>query len=192
MLPSARCRGEPLTAESDLLLATRLANTGDPVAFDLLYRKHTPVLYAIALRRTRSVPDAEDAVHDCWLRAVAALQRFRGAAQLRTWLVSILINRLREGERALARATIELPEDAAAGVVPPLPANTDPIDLRRALEQMPPRYHEVLILHDVEGFTHSEIGTMLGITAGTSKSQLARGRQWVRRRLDSTEEHGNG
>jgi RNA polymerase sigma-70 factor, ECF subfamily len=153
----------------------------------LLYRRHTPMLFALARRRTGNPADAEDAVHDAWIRAVAGLPRFRGASSLRTWLTGILINRLREGERARRSESLDDVPEPSLDPPPSLPIDIDPIDLRRALDLMPAGYHEVLLLHDVEGFTHEEISGILGIEIGTSKSQLARGRRWLRSRLTGDE-----
>jgi RNA polymerase sigma-70 factor (ECF subfamily) len=69
-------------------------------------------------------------------------------------------------------------------------ATWDRVDLERAIAALPPGYREVLVLHDVEGYTHAEIGTLLGLDAGTSKSQLARARQAMRSALTAREEKG--
>jgi RNA polymerase sigma-70 factor (ECF subfamily) len=173
-----------LATDTDREIAQRLARDGDPIAFEQLYLRHTPMLYAIALRTTHNVHDSEDAVHDTWVRAVAGLQRFRGDSTLKTWLTGVLINRLRERAREHQHDSLgEVPE-LASGEPVTLPTNIDPIDLSRALDVMPDGYHEVLLLHDVEGFTHEEIGEVLGIEPGTSKSQLTRGRRWLRKKLE--------
>jgi RNA polymerase sigma factor (sigma-70 family) len=167
----------------DQALVERLVRDRDPTAFHQLYLRHTPMLFAIALRRVENVPDAEDAVHDTWVRGVEGLHQFRGASTLRTWLTGVLINRLRESARARKHVPLdEVPEIASAesDFVSP---DVDPLDVSRALASMPDGYREIVLLHDVEGFTHEEIGQLLGIEAGTSKSQLARGRQWLRATL---------
>lgn len=170
---------------SDRELAARLLDGRDEPAFRELYRRHTPPLYATALRLSSGPPDAEDAVHDAWVRAVEALGRFEWRSSLRTWLTSILLHRLREMARQ-ERRTLPLDDDAplaAAAPPPPLPHGVDPLDLERAVAALPAGYRQVLVLHDVEGFTHEEIAALLEVEPGTSKSQLSRARRHLRRVL---------
>ena len=152
---------------------------GDGGAIARAYDDHANVMYSVAMRLTGNQQDAEDVVHDAFLRAVRAAGGFRGESTLRTWLVGIVVNRWRETRRGADRMET-LTEIHAA------PLEVDPsqrLDLEKALSTMPAGYREVVVLHDVEGFTHQEIGGMLGIEPGTSKSQLARGRAWLRRAL---------
>ena len=176
-----------LTREDEKRLAERLARDRDPVAFRRLYLEHTQTLYSIAFRLTGNGSDAEDFVHDTWLRAVGAMGRFRGDSSLRTWLMSILINRCRESFRARRELSLEecsepiaLSDESESSVI-------DQLDIDRALAAMPDRYREVFVLHDIEGFTHVEISELLLIETGTSKSQLARGRRWLRSALSAGE-----
>jgi len=174
----------------DDALADRLARTGDPRAFEMLYQRHTPALYATAVRITRDPDAAADIVHDTWVRAVESLGRFENRSLLRTWLTGILINRKREWDRQRRRdATdddVALNDVVDPGTVAPLDTlPVDPVDLDGAIAALPPGFQQVLVLHDVEGFTHEEIATMLDVTAGTSKSQLARARRRVREMLET-------
>jgi len=179
------------TTEDDRSLAERVVRDKNSDAFGQLYIRHTPMLYAVALRLTRNRADAEDAVHDTWVRAVSGLSKFRADSTLRTWITGILLNRLRETARARRPESIdEFPEPATTDVR--LPIDIDPIDLQAALAEMPDGYHEVVMLHDVEGFTHEDISHMLGVDPGTSKSQLARGRRWLRARLEGTRGQSHG
>ena len=171
--------------EGDAELIARLVDHRDAEAFDLLYRRHTDAMYASALRITADPDIASDAVHDAWMRAVENLSRFEGRSALRTWLTGILINCIRERRRE----DLDLvPIDDSRAVVaspPRLPMDIDPIDLDTAIMALPPRYRWVVVLHDVEGFTHAEIAALLGIVPGTSKSQLARARTKLRDALTS-------
>ena len=141
-------------------------------------------MYALLLRLTAGdVPRAEDCLQDAWLRAIAGLERFAWRSSLRTWIRGIAINCWREGWRGDRRAPLRLVEDHEPE--PGLPA-TSPLDviaLQRAVATLPDGYRAVLVLHDVEGYTHEEIAEALGIVPGTSKSQLARARAAVRRSL---------
>jgi RNA polymerase sigma-70 factor, ECF subfamily len=162
----------------DRVLAERLLSSSDASAFLELYRRHTPSLYAIA-RRLGGDADAEDAVHDSWVRAVEGLARFEWRSSLRSWLTGIVINRLRE----LDRGQHTVPLDEQSTTIEPavaLPRGIEPLDLERAIAALPFGYRQVLVLHDVEGFTHADIAALLGIEQGTSKSQLARARRRLR------------
>jgi RNA polymerase sigma-70 factor (ECF subfamily) len=179
-------------AESDDALVDRLAHAGDPRAFDALYRRHGGALYATASRLTRHGDVAEDLVHDAWVRAVESLDRFERRSSFRTWITGILVNCIREHERARRRepAADESFEDAGvdratdASAFRPLdPDGIDPLDLEAAVSALAPRFRQVFVLHDIEGFTHEEIAATLGLVVGTSKSQLARARRRVRELL---------
>jgi RNA polymerase sigma-70 factor (ECF subfamily) len=165
------------------LAVERFRATRDSRAFDALYRTHTPSLYATALRITGDASLASDAVHDAWVRCIERIDAFAGRSSFRTWATGILINCIREvWRRDLQDQAIQIPAASANGI-PPLPHNVDPLDLEAAIASLPAGFREVLILHDVEGFTHEEISTMLGIVPGTSKSQLSRARQKLLEKL---------
>lgn len=179
-------------AEHDDALLERLARTGDARAFDVLYRRHTGVLYATARRLTRNPDVAADLVHDAWVRAVESARAFEGRSSFRTWITGILINRHREYERASRRESVNADDhEHLDDVVDPVSAapldalGVDRIDLEAAVAALPPGFRQVLVLHDIEGFTHEEIATALELVPGTSKSQLARARQRVREMLSA-------
>ena len=149
---------------------------GDESAFRLLYRRHSPAMYAMALRLlARRVSDAEDAVQEAWLRAVRGLGGFRGDSTLRTWLLGITIRCALEAVRR--RPPASLPDLDAVSV----PARPPSLDLETAISHLADGYRQVLVLHDIHGYTHDEIADLLGIAPGTSKSQLSRARGAVRR-----------
>lgn len=167
---------------TDRELADRVVRVGDEAAFRLLYRRHSPSVYQFVLRLVGGdVVEAEDILQEAWLRASRNLARFRWESAFRSWLTGIALNRVREMARKKKRSLVEVDSEwEPAGAV------QDPgqrIDLERALELLPPGFRTVLVLHDVEGFTHQEIGARLGITDGTSKSQLHGARRAMRRLL---------
>src|SRR5215211_2099903 len=177
-------------AESDDALLSRLARRGDARAFEKLYERHTSALYSTAVRITRDRDTAADVVHDAWVRAVESAHRFGQRSSLRTWLTGILINCHRERERSRRHEAFD--DDVSIDeVIDPAQAcpldgsRFDSIDLDAAINALPPGFREVLVLHDVEGFTHEEIATMLGLVPGTSKRQVARARRRVRGLLES-------
>jgi RNA polymerase sigma-70 factor (ECF subfamily) len=167
-----------MTRDTDAELVRRVVRARDLRAFDELYRRHTDALYGSATRLLGDPDAAGDVVHDTWIKAWDNLHRFEGRSALRTWLTGILINGVRNRWRDERDV---LPLDLIAETsAPPLALDVDPMDLEAAIVALPPRYRAVLVLHDVEGFTHDEIAEMLGVAQGTSKSQLARARARVR------------
>lgn len=171
---------------SDRALSDRIVRDGDDAAFRALYRRHTPALLPFVLRVLGGAEaDAEDVVQDTWLRAVRALPRFRWESSLRTWLMGIGLNRAREVLRGRARSPGR--SDGVDVAVSP-PPTAERLDLERAIACLPDGYRTVLLLHDVEGFTHPEISERLDIAIGTSRSQLHHARRTLRHLLDPAAE----
>lgn len=151
-------------------------------SFRALYRACTPRLYGFALRLSRG--DAEAAgeiVQSAWVRCLDRMEAFRPDGDLARWLNGIAVNCWREFCRSQGR---EAPEETApAEVTGTGDATTrwlDRLALQQAVDRLPAGYHEVLLLHDVEGYTHEEIADLLSIAPGTSKSQLSRARRALR------------
>ncbi len=169
-----------LTAEPDRQLAGRVL-AGDEAAFRRLYRRHTPRLYQLALRLLGGdETEAEDVVQDIWIKAVEKLESFRWESELSTWLHAIALNTSREALRRRGkRREVEWPENDEPAAAQPL-ERLEPVDLERAIATLPSGYRMVLVLHDVEGHTHERIAELLGVTPGTTKSQLFRARRAVR------------
>jgi RNA polymerase sigma-70 factor (ECF subfamily) len=165
-------------------LADAVARSGDETAFRALYRRHTPALYRLALRLGGGDgPWAEEVVQRAWIRAVEGLSSFAWRSSLSSWLGGIAINCARELWReARTRSETALAEESPVAAPRSL-APEERVDLERAIERLPAGYREVFVLHDVEGYTHEEIGGLLGIESGTSKSQLSRARQRLRAAL---------
>jgi len=168
-------------ADADRSLVARFLATRDEEAFRWLYRRHAAALWALALRLLGGdAAGAEEAVQEAWTRAVEGLAGFRGESRLRTWLLGIVVHCCRERRRD--RPTEPLPDPG--GTAPPLHAlaggDADRLELERALARLAGGFREVLLLHDVVGFTHDEIAARLGIEPGTSKSQLSRARAALR------------
>jgi RNA polymerase sigma-70 factor, ECF subfamily len=172
----------------DQRLVRRFLRTRDDTSFRLLYRRHTPALYPLAIRLVGGAEsDAQDAIQEMWIRACKSLERFEWKSSLRTWLTGILINRLREVNREQWRWHEEQYPDNGFGVVPAPNNQSDSgratLDLEQLITRLPTGYRQVLALHDIEGYTHNEIGALLEISAGTSKSQLYHARRALRAML---------
>lgn len=168
-------------SEGDLALVRQFQRTRSEQAFRALYRAHTPALYALAFRLTGGDQhEAEELVQESWVRAVRAMVTFRGESAFRSWLSGVLVNVRRERLRA-AWQTIDAWIDERPA---PETRGDATLDLERAIATLPEGARDVFVLHDVYGYTHEEIGAMLGIVAGTSKSQLTRARGLMRARID--------
>lgn len=173
---------------ADRELARAVAQRGEEQAFRELYRRHTPRLLGFVHRLLgRSGTEAEDVVQESWIRACENLQRFRWESSFSTWLLGIGLNLVRERQRRNARAVPEslgqLLHAAAAAR-----SSEERIDLARAIELLPDGYRLALVLHDIEGLKHAEIAERLGISSGTSKSQLFSARRAMRAMLQGSRE----
>jgi RNA polymerase sigma-70 factor (ECF subfamily) len=148
-------------------------------AFNVLYDRHTPRVFQTAWRLLgASVHDAEDAVQEAWMRAIGSLDTWSEDAAFGAWLRAIAAHVAIDALRKTARLDPE-----TDGAWSDEEWSSDRLDLETAIVALPAGYRAVLVLHDVEGFTHEEIGERLGITAGTSKGQLFKARRAVRARL---------
>ena len=167
----------------DRELVARIVTRKDETAFRELYRRHTPALFGMATRlRGPADAPAEELVHDAWIRAAERFASFEWRSSLATWLIGILVNRVREAWRESARSSSDV-APAADQPAPEIPLD-DRIDLARAIALLPAGYRSVVVLHDIQGYPHREIADLLAIDVGTSKSQLARARRALRRWLE--------
>lgn len=202
--------GERSTAEYPLLeraedqFLERLKRH-DAAAFEQLVAERTGDIYALLFRLTGDAEEARDLAQETFLRAFQAIQKFRGDADLKTWLYRIAINQARNRWRWWRRrrrdATVSL--DATVGEREQTVAMhledasaSDPEEetlaherhsqLREALQGLRSAYREAVVLRDIEGLTYEEIAATLQINIGTVKSRLARGRLELRRKLESS------
>ena len=158
---------------------------GDTEAFERLYRGTVARIHSLA-RRMAGEASADDLTQEVYLRAWSRLHTFRGDARFSTWLHRLAVNLIltrrasirRERERTVSGTG--LLERMTARVGRPGVR----VDFEAALATLPEGARDVFILHDVEGYTHQEVGETLGIRPGTSKSQLHRARMLLRRYLD--------
>lgn len=165
------------SSDNELLNRCRI---GDPEAFGAIYDRYGNILYGTALRLLRRPAQAEDVVQETFMKLHSRPPQ-PPVKNLGGWLHRVTthaaLDRLRRRQR---RAEQELPD---APVPAPRPGPGASTDLQSAVQQLPERGRQVFMLHDVEGFQHNEIATMLGISSGTSKSQLFRARRRLRELL---------
>ena len=159
------------------------ARAGEEAAERALYEAHVDRVYRLAYRFAGDADLARDFTQDAFIRAFERLDEFRGESQFATWLhaiaASVALNGLRDLKRRRSRETDLEEGHEVAGTV----REAEP-DLKRrlaaAIDDLPEGYRTVFVMHDVEGYTHEEIGQVLGIEVGTSKAQLFRARGKLR------------
>lgn len=152
--------------------------------FRLLYRRYAAGIHRLALHLLNYEPlPADDVAQETWITAMKKLNTYQGASSFKTWLTGILLFKVKEYRKAGLRKAmdvldteIEQPTSGYPGIG---------IDLQRGLESLSEGYHQVLVLHDSEGYTHQEIASLLGISEGTSKSQLFHARRQVQKFLNT-------
>lgn len=166
---------------SDSVLICRFL-AGDDLAFRALYQRHTPRLRMVVWRLlgTRR-EETDDVIQETWMAGCRAMHRYSGEAKFASWLTTIGIR------RAQSRWSIPIEQsqesfDVADSAQADGPATA--IDLERAIKRLPDHQRAVVVLHDIEGYTHQEIASQLSIALGTSKVTLSRARGALRRMLN--------
>jgi len=159
---------------------------GDPSAERALYDAHVDRVFRLAYRMAGDIDRAQDYTQETFIKAFSRLGDFRGEAALSTWLGSIAISVTLNGLRKVRRQNereISL-DDAAPAVRGAREAEPDLKErLNQAIDNLPAGYRAVFVMHDVEGYTHEEIASSLGVHPGTSKAQLFRARARLRAAL---------
>jgi RNA polymerase sigma-70 factor (ECF subfamily) len=167
-------------AEADRADAARAAS-GDTESFERLYRRHSAHIHALC-RRMIGEGEAEDVTQEVFVRAWRKLGQFRGDAAFGTWLYRLAVNVIL-GRRAVIgsyRSRFTGGDPAEMPIAARRTTHELRVDFETAIRALPRGARDVFVLHDIEGYTHEEIGEMLEVTAGTSKSQLHRARMALR------------
>jgi len=172
--------------DSDLVKRTR---NGDRAAFEQLYRRHRDRIYGLLWRLGGGdAALAEDLLQEAFVRAWQKIDSFRGESRFGTWLHRLSANvALSDRRLRLRRVTREVAlEDGAERTVSGERDVRAPqqMDLERAIAGLPERARAVLVLYDIEGYSHAEIAELTGMAVGSSKAQLHRARKLVREDLE--------
>lgn len=184
----ARISPEDVNRDEDRELVQR-ACAGDHAAFEALYRRHRNRVYGLVWRLCGGDGAlAEDLLQEAFVRTWQKLDSFRGESRFATWLHRLAVNvalsdrriRVKRLEReteleGAAERTATGAKDVYAG---------DRMDLEQAIARLPERARTVLVLFDIEGYSHAEIAELAGMAVGSSKAQLHRARKLVREQLD--------
>jgi RNA polymerase sigma-70 factor (ECF subfamily) len=175
--------------QDDVTAAAR----GDRLAFERLYRANVGRVFSLCARMVGDRARAEELTQDVFVRAWQKLAQFRGDSAFSTWLHRLAVNVVlndRKSERRRNEKTSDvddvdtLPHERNAGPS----GDSSPglsMDIEKAIASLPPGARKVFVLHDVHGYTHDEIGSMLGVTAGGCKAQLHRARMLLREALNA-------
>jgi RNA polymerase sigma-70 factor, ECF subfamily len=159
---------------------------GDPSAERALYDAHVDRVFRLVYRMAGDLDRAQDYTQETFIRAFSRLSDFRGEAALSTWLGSIAISVTLNGLRKVRRLSdreVALDDVVPVGRSSPEAEPDLKARLRQAIDDLPDGYRAVFVMHDVEGHTHEEIATSLGVHPGTSKAQLFRARARLREAL---------
>jgi RNA polymerase sigma-70 factor, ECF subfamily len=177
----------------------RLAQEGDAVAFERIYRLHSRIVYSLCLRMVADPAEAEDLTQDVFLHLFRKIGTFRGESAFSTWLhrmaVNIVLMRLRRKRiTKISLDSITNPAEESDTQpkefgCPDLRLNgvIDRVTLQAAINELAPGYRAMFILHDVQGFNHSEIARIFGCSVGNSKSQLHKARTLLRQLLQKAQ-----
>jgi len=170
----------------------RLSPSGSALDFDDVYRMHVKRVYSKCLRMVGNEAEAEDLTQEVFLQVFRKMHTFCGNSAFSTWLYRVAVNvvlvRLRK--KSLITSSLEEVTELNEGIASRqqllgapdgvLVSAIDRLNLECAVSKMPAGYRRVFLLHDVEGYEHHEIARILGVTIGTSKSQLHKARIWLR------------
>jgi RNA polymerase sigma-70 factor (ECF subfamily) len=164
----------------------RLAVEGDARAFERLYRTHHARVFSVALRMA-GPRWAEDLTQEVFIRAWKKLGTFRRESSFGTWLYRLAVNLILSRRQTLRRRE-QQQVSGGEEMLERLPSKGEnpgwAMDFERAIQELPEGAREVFVLYEVQGFPHAEIGRMMGISPGTSKSQLHRARMILREHLN--------
>lgn len=167
------------------------AKQGDAQAFQGLYDKHKRRVYSLCLRMTSNTAEAEDLTQEAFLQLYRKIGTFRGESAFSTWLhrlsVNVVLMHLRK--KSLPVVSLEETTQVSEEDTPKkdfgaedlaLAGSIDRLQLQKAVDDLPPGYRTIFVLHDVEGYEHNEIAAIVGCSIGNSKSQLHKARMKLR------------
>jgi len=168
------------------------AKQGDAEAFQALYDKHKRRVYSLCLRMTSNTAEAEDLTQEAFLQLYRKIATFRGESAFSTWLHRLSVNVVLMHLRKKSLPLVSLEETTQGGAEDDTPkkdfgaedmalaGSIDRLRLQKAVEDLPPGYRTIFVLHDIEGYEHNEIATIVGCSIGNSKSQLHKARMKLR------------
>lgn len=193
--PCTRHVASPQESKQRVAELTRLGGGFD---FERIYQMYSRSVFTLCLRMVGDRSEAEDLTQDAFLQLFRKLHTFRGESAFRTWLFRLVTNvalmHLRKKKRLMMQESPlednhtvseegDAPRRALGATDQTLAGANDRVILERAIQGLAPGYRRVFLLHDLEGYIHTEISAILGLGIGTSKSQLHKARRHLRRLL---------
>jgi len=177
------------TTEAEWLEACK---RGERLAQQWLYNKYSGKMYYVCLKYLGNADDARDIMHDAFVKVFGHISKFRGDAALETWISRIMsntaINKIRKEARTGIMKDVEkvhlADDDDKTGDFEP-DKNISAVIVMKLIADLPPGYRAVISMYAVDGYTHQEIATELGISEGTSKSQLAKARKMLKKQMEA-------
>lgn len=171
--------------------AIEKAKQGDAQAFRDLYDKHKRRVYSLCLRMTANTAEAEDLTQEAFLQLFRKIGTFRGESAFSTWLHRLSVNVVLMHLRKKNLPVVSLEETTQGGEDDSpkkdfgaedlaLAGSIDRLQLQKAVDDLPPGYRTIFVLHDIEGYEHNEIADIVGCSIGNSKSQLHKARMKLR------------
>ena len=169
------------------------ARNGDLNAFAVLYKAHKPRMQAVCLRMTNNIAEAEDLTQYAFIYVFRNISTFRGDSTFSTWIHRVTVNTVLMHFRRKSKRLVSLehpnpqdsdgPKHEYGGVDEKLAACADRLALIKAIEELPPGYRTIFLLHEVQGYEHKEIARRLQCSIGNSKSQLHKAKLRMRELL---------
>lgn len=159
----------------------------DKRAQKALYEKYSAYLFGICLTYSNSYADAEDTLHDGFLKIFSGIQSYKGVGSFEGWMRKIMVNTALEKYRrsnkliAIAENIKNFSEVSINNILDDLSAS----EIMEVVQSLSSQYRIVFMLYAVEGYTHKEISNMLGISEGTSKSNLSRARDILQKKIST-------
>ena len=180
-----------LASDSNEAELIEKAKLGDAHAFQALYEKHKRRVYSLCLRMTANTAEAEDLTQEAFLQLYRKIATFRGESAFSTWLHRLSVNVVLMHLRKKSLPVVSLEETTQGGDEDTpkkdfgaddlaLAGSIDRLQLQKAVDDLPPGYRTIFVLHDVEGYEHNEIASIVGCSIGNSKSQLHKARMKLR------------
>jgi RNA polymerase sigma-70 factor (ECF subfamily) len=180
------------SGEFDEAEAIERAKRGDAEAFQCLYDRHKRRVYSLCLRMTANTAEAEDLTQEAFLQLYRKIGTFRGESAFSTWLHRLSVNVVLMHLRKKNLPVVSLEESTQGGGEEDTPkkdfgaedlalaGSIDRLQLQKAVDDLPPGYRTIFVLHDIEGYEHNEIAGIVGCSIGNSKSQLHKARMKLR------------
>lgn len=160
---------------------------GDRQAQKTLYELFAPKMFAICLRYNRNRMEAEDLLHEGFIKVFTKIEQFKGTGPIEAWIRRLMVNTILEEFRNKKKLILVEMEDLPTNIIDEEDDNIDKTpdldQIMQLITNLPEKYRMVFNLYVVEGFSHEDIAKEMGISVGTSKSNLSRARQWLKSRI---------